>query len=153
MSEIERITKVIEWSGLSENAFAKRIGYSSGGSIYNKLNGNRGINIKFITKIANAFPEINKAWLLTGIGEMKEGVKTGEIVEESKSNNFNNLIMTFRIQILIFETICKWGIKNIFVVLSEMSFLCLSLSCCVGATKDLLQSPEFCASYRNSWGF
>ena len=52
MSEIERITKVIEWSGLSENAFAKRIGYGSGGSIYNKLNGNRGINIKFITKIA-----------------------------------------------------------------------------------------------------
>lgn len=94
MTEIERITKVIEWSGLSENAFAKRIGYSSGGSIYNKLNGDRGINIKFITKIANAFPEINKAWLLMEIGDMVKD-KPGEIVEESTSNNYNNnLIMT-----------------------------------------------------------
>jgi len=70
MSDIERIKAVINWSGLSSNAFAKRIGYASGGSIYNKNNGSRDVNLKLITKIANEFPVLNKDWLLTGKGEM-----------------------------------------------------------------------------------
>ena len=48
MTDKERISEVIKWSGLSSNAFAKRIGYASGGSIYNKKPGGRDINLKLI---------------------------------------------------------------------------------------------------------
>jgi len=90
MTDIERIEAVINWSGLSENAFAKKIGYSSGGSIYNKINGNRDINIKFITKIANTFPEINKTWILTGIGNMLTNSNTVIQRDKQPQNQPNN---------------------------------------------------------------
>ena len=93
MAELQRIESVIEWSGLSANAFAKRIGYKSGGSIYNKKDGSRSINLKLITKIANEFPQISKDWLLTGNGSMLLEYKTDrpdQIIEEPSNLIINN---------------------------------------------------------------
>ena len=88
MSDIERIKAVINWSGLSSNAFAKRIGYASGGSIYNKNNGSRDVNLKLITKIANEFPVLNKDWLLTGKGQMLNN--TDSTIPDPNNQIINN---------------------------------------------------------------
>jgi len=75
MTRIERLNKIIEWSGLTPNAFSLRLGYKTGQSIYNYLDGKNDINDKIATKISNIFPIISKSWLLYDEGSMiKEDV-------------------------------------------------------------------------------
>jgi hypothetical protein len=84
MTDKERINKVVEWSGLTSNAFAIRIGYKTGASIYNKLDGRRPITPSLITKITNHFPEISKSWLVTGEGGMLKSSLNDKLQEPAK---------------------------------------------------------------------
>ena len=70
MTDNERLTKVISWSGLTENAFSLAIGYKRGQSIYNILKNRRPLTRSIATKICKKFPQINPIWLLIGEGDM-----------------------------------------------------------------------------------
>lgn len=81
MTDSERIENIIKYTGLTSNAFALKIGYDRAQTIYNVLNENRPISAKLATNICNSYPEISKAWLLTGEGEMLHQ-KPSQMVQE-----------------------------------------------------------------------
>lgn len=68
---VERLLKVIEYSGLSQTAFAKKIG-STQANLWRQLNGQR-VNVATIVSVAEQFPEIDCNWLLRGVGSMLIG--------------------------------------------------------------------------------
>lgn len=70
MTEAERLEKVIQWTGLSPNAFAKKIGYERGQTIYNIIKRGRPLNMGIALSITNTFENINLNWLLNEIGDM-----------------------------------------------------------------------------------
>ena len=66
---IERIFKVQEFYSLTQIVFAEKTNISQ--SFLSEIKSKRsGPSVKLIIGIANAFPEINLRWLLTGEGEM-----------------------------------------------------------------------------------
>ena len=69
----ERLSEVIEYSGLSVNAFAKAIGLKRGENLYQIKRGNNGISTKLAKRINRVFPRFPVAWLIFG-----EGVFEGE---------------------------------------------------------------------------
>lgn len=70
----ERLLAVIEYSGLSQTAFAKKIG-STQANLWRQLNGQK-VNVGTLTAIAEQFPEINCNWLMRGEGTMLAGDNT-----------------------------------------------------------------------------
>jgi hypothetical protein len=84
MTDKERIKMVVDWKKLTPNAFAKKIGYAKGKTIYDFINGTRPLNFKVAAKIVETFPEISKSWILTGEGGMfieKSQPMDSEIIE------------------------------------------------------------------------
>lgn len=70
----QRIEQVIKWSGIaSVSAFAREIGLNRGENLYQIKRGNNGISRDLAESIAAKYPQISKAWLLTGEGEMLPG--------------------------------------------------------------------------------
>ena len=70
----QRIEQVIKWSGISSvSAFAREIGLNRGENLYQIKRGNNGISRDLAESIAAKYPQISKAWLLTGEGEMLPG--------------------------------------------------------------------------------
>ena len=65
-----RLKQVIEWSGLSTNAFAHAIGLKRAENLYQIKKGNYSISKELADKITIKYSNINKAWLLTGDGNM-----------------------------------------------------------------------------------
>jgi len=65
----DRIVKVIDYLGISRNAFARQIGISSSliSQITTKKNNFRA---DILQKITTEYPQVNATWLLSGIGEM-----------------------------------------------------------------------------------
>ncbi len=100
MTDSERIAKIVEWSGLSVNAFTLEIGYKKGQSIYNILGKGKGkprhINVNVATKISNRFPEISYAWILTGEGNMlkeqPDNTVANEQLETYEPKNENDTV-------------------------------------------------------------
>lgn len=75
----QRIEQVIKWSGIaSVSAFAREIGLNRGENLYQIKRGNNGISRDLADSIAAKYPQISKAWLLTGEGEMLPGTTTKE---------------------------------------------------------------------------
>ena len=70
MTDIEIITKVAEYTGLSFNKLAKEIGLTSPQTFYDIKAGKHGISKELAEKIHARYLNINEAWLLTGNGEM-----------------------------------------------------------------------------------
>ncbi|KAF0195268.1 MAG: helix-turn-helix domain-containing protein [Bacteroidetes bacterium] len=87
--DAERLKKVIEWSELSANAFAKKIGYESGQTVYNILNYGRPISMRFALSVVNAFELISINWLLTGEGTMIDVASKNSEVFNGKSQTGN----------------------------------------------------------------
>lgn len=66
---IDRIACLIVKKGVSIRSFEAAIGASNG--LINRAAKNRtDINAEWLSKIINAFPDVNPGWLLTGEGEM-----------------------------------------------------------------------------------
>lgn len=65
-----RLSEVIERSGMTTNFFAHYIGLPCGENLYQIKRGNNGISRDVAERIVSKFPEISKAWLLTGEGSM-----------------------------------------------------------------------------------
>ena len=66
----ERLEQVIKWARLSTNSFAKSIGILRAENLYNIKRGNYGISYDLADRIIKAYPEIDRTWLLTGVGSM-----------------------------------------------------------------------------------
>jgi len=93
MSLNERISKVIEYSGLTPSEFADEIDVQRS-SISHVTSGRNKPSLEFIIKIKSRFPEILWDWLVTGEGQMlkselpeiiKTEVESSDINEEEKS--------------------------------------------------------------------
>ena len=65
-----RINAVIKWAGMTTNYFAHYIGLPCGENLYQIKRGNNGISRDVAERIVSKFPDISKAWLLTGEGNM-----------------------------------------------------------------------------------
>lgn len=64
----ERLLAVVEYSGLSQTAFAKKLGLTQA-NLWRQLNGQR-VNVATLVAIAEQFPEIDCNWVLRGTGSM-----------------------------------------------------------------------------------
>ena len=63
-----RLKKILDYYGLSASAFAEIITVQRS-SISHILSGRNKPSLDFITKVLNAFPDIELQWLLSGVGE------------------------------------------------------------------------------------
>lgn len=67
----QRIEQIIKWAGFaSVSAFAREIGLNRSENLYQIKRGNNGISKDLAESITDKFPDISKAWLLTGEGAM-----------------------------------------------------------------------------------
>ena len=70
----QRIEHIIKWTGFaSVSAFAREIGLNRSENLYQIKRGNNGISKDLAESIVVRFPEVSKAWLLTGEGAMLKG--------------------------------------------------------------------------------
>ncbi len=66
----QRIEKIVNWTGLSVNAFARCIGLKRAENLYQIKKGNYGISKELAEMITAKYTTVNKSWLLTGAGTM-----------------------------------------------------------------------------------
>ena len=66
----DRIYAIIRRTGMSSNAFARYIGLPCGENLYRIKRGCNGISRDVADRIVKKFPEVSKAWILTGEGCM-----------------------------------------------------------------------------------
>lgn len=66
---IGRIKQIKELSGLSETAFAKKIGVTQN-TLWSQLNGARKLSLETVMAILEAYPDVDCNWLLRGTGDM-----------------------------------------------------------------------------------
>ena len=71
----KRIAEVIKYKKMTVNSFSKMIGVPQT-TLNNYILGKRKTSFELINKVANACPEIDKQWLLTGEGEMQSDSTT-----------------------------------------------------------------------------
>lgn len=64
----DRLLATIEWLNMTPNSFAMQIGMARAESLYHIQNGNFGISPDMADRIVQSCPEINRTWLLTGVG-------------------------------------------------------------------------------------
>lgn len=65
-----RITQIIEWLDTTPNRFSIQIGMLRAENLYHIKNGAFGISTEFANRVVGHLPEINRTWLLTGVGNM-----------------------------------------------------------------------------------
>lgn len=70
MTDWQRLEQVIKWTGLSTNAFAAGIGLKRSENLYQIKRGNNSISKNLAELITRKYPSVNRAWLLTGEGDM-----------------------------------------------------------------------------------
>lgn len=73
LTDWQRIEKIVRWTGLSVNSFALGIGLPRGENLYQIKRGNNGISKELAEQISARYPEVSRAWILTGQGEMLLG--------------------------------------------------------------------------------
>lgn len=74
---IERIKQLEDVCGMTETAFAKRIGMTQN-TLWRQLNGTRKVSAETIIGIAEAFPDLDCNWLLRGTGDMMLSNKSND---------------------------------------------------------------------------
>lgn len=71
MAGAQIIDKLLEFFQLNAKSFSEKIGLDRPQAIYDIQSGKtKGISPRMADKIISAFPEVDKAWLLSGEGEM-----------------------------------------------------------------------------------
>ena len=86
-----RLKKILEYYGLSASAFAEVVTVQRS-SISHILSGRNKPSLDFISKVLNAFPEIDLLWLLSGTGDFTRNTtpplaKTEKSQELAKPTN------------------------------------------------------------------
>lgn len=67
LEDWKRIEQIICESGLTVNAFARRIGLPRGENLYQIRRGNNGISRALALRIHACFPQYGIGWILTGV--------------------------------------------------------------------------------------
>ena len=78
-----RLKKILDYYGLSASAFAEIITVQRS-SISHILSGRNKPSLEFITKVLNAFPDIDLLWLLSGVGEFPKTTAPPPDVEPTR---------------------------------------------------------------------
>lgn len=73
----ERILHFLDYKGISKSKFYRETGISNG-----VLDKKSGLSMETIEKFYSRYPEINPEWLLTGQGDMIEGIAYKNVVAE-----------------------------------------------------------------------
>lgn len=84
-----RLKKILDYYGLSASAFAEIITVQRS-SISHILSGRNKPSLEFITKVLNAFPDIELLWLLSGVGEFPKS--TAPLPKVEPTQNVSNPI-------------------------------------------------------------
>ncbi len=94
---VEIINNLLSYSGLNAKQFAERIGLERPQAIYDIQKGKtKTISPGMANKILSAFPAINRAWLLSGEGQMlRKGISigpgnSGVILNGANNNSIDN---------------------------------------------------------------
>ena len=92
----DRIRQIIEWTNLSQQDFATRLGISPA-SLSSIFTGRTNPTNNHVQAIHRAFPEINVSWLLFGEGKMmnadggeEKNLLLDDSVQVSGDSNFSN---------------------------------------------------------------
>lgn len=75
----DRLVELIKWTGMNTNRFALTIGLPRAENLYHIKRGNFGISEVLADRIVTRFPEIDKTWLLTGVGSMLKADKLNPV--------------------------------------------------------------------------
>lgn len=78
-----RLKQILDYYGLSASAFAEIVSIQRS-SISHILSGRNKPSLEFITKILNAFPDIELLWLLSGVGEFPKSTAPLQKVESKQ---------------------------------------------------------------------
>lgn len=79
MTSWQRLEQVIKWAGMSTNKFALGIGLKRSENLYQIKRGSFGISKELSSLITKKYPQINRAWLITGDGQMLAGTSAAGI--------------------------------------------------------------------------
>ena len=91
MDAIQIINKIIEYSNLKASDFAAKIGTKTSQAIYDLQKGRtKKISDSMCDKILSCYPEINKAWLLTGEGNMLNNNKQDFTMQNTTNEQQKN---------------------------------------------------------------
>jgi len=66
----QRLKELINSLGMNINSFSKECGYPSSATIWRIIDDNKKPSTPTINKICNRFTQVNREWLLTGLGTM-----------------------------------------------------------------------------------
>ncbi len=69
LNNYNRIMAAIEWLNMTPNSFAMHIGMTRAENLYHILKCDYGVTPDMADRIVKNCPEINRTWLLTGIGD------------------------------------------------------------------------------------
>lgn len=87
---VNRISKLIESTGLNPTSFAARIGVQQR-TLWNQLNGQRKLSLETVLAVLDSFPELSAEWLVRGTGSMNKG-------DEEQEKRIDNLIDVISMQ-------------------------------------------------------
>jgi plasmid maintenance system antidote protein VapI len=87
---VNRISKLIESTGLNPTSFAAKIGVQQM-TLWGQLNGKRRLSLDSVLAILNSYPEISAEWLMRGIGDMKKG-------NDAQEKRLDNLVDVISMQ-------------------------------------------------------
>ena len=87
---VNRISKLIESTGLNPASFAAKIGVQQM-TLWGQLNGKRKLSLDSVLAILNSYPELSAEWLMRGTGEMKKG-------NDAQEKRLDNLVDVISMQ-------------------------------------------------------
>ena len=86
---VNRISKLIESTGLNPTSFAAKIGVQQK-TLWNQLNEKRKLSLETIEAIVENFPDVSAEWLLRGNGSMLKGQEDAD--NERRISNLIDVI-------------------------------------------------------------
>lgn len=75
-----RLLEFLDYLNIGQTAFEKKVGIANGYISHNK----GSIGSETISKISDAYPDLNLGWLITGKGEMLKSTNKEEKINENK---------------------------------------------------------------------
>lgn len=93
MRKIERFLQYLDFKGITENRATVECGLSQG-LLHQAKSGKSDLGYKTIDKILDKYQDINKAWLLTGEGEMLKSNRVTSAPASNKNIPFYDIDVT-----------------------------------------------------------
>lgn len=93
MTGSDIMNKLLEYSTMNPKKFSEKIGLGRPQAIYDIQNGKtKNISPGMADKIISVFPEIDRGWLLTGVGDMLKNTSSQKTEEVPAEGNAATMI-------------------------------------------------------------